>query len=226
MAGNNVATGKPTISGTARVGQTLTAGTSAIGDADGLTGVSYSYNWLADGTYISGATSSTYTLTVDEVGDAISVLVSFTDDEGNSEAIVSAATSDVLSLQSTAATGAPTISRTHGVGETLTASTSGISDADGLTNATFGYQWVSVDADATETDISGATSSTYTVTAADDGKGIKVRVSFTDDAGNAESLTSAAVSQTPPPTTRNLNNEATGAPSINGNLVVGETLTA
>ena len=227
VAGNNVATGKPTISGTARVGQTLTAGTSAIADADGLTGVSYSYNWLADGAYISGATSSSYTLTVDEVGDAISVLVWFTDDEGNSEAIVSATTSDVLSLQSTAATGAPTISGTHGVGETLTASTSGISDTDGLTNATFSYQWIRQDLDTlTDTRISGATSSTYTVTAADEGKGIKVRVSFTDDAGNAETLNSAVLSPTVSQPTPGNNSPATGAPSISGTHSVGETLTA
>ena len=225
VAGNNVASGKPTISGTARVGQTLTAGTSGIADANGLTGVAYSYNWLADGAYISGATSSSYTLTVDEVGDAISVLVSFTDDEGNSEALVSDTTALVVSLRSTAATGAPSISGTHGVGETLTATTSSIADADGLTNATYSYQWVRVSDDATETDISGATSSTYTVTAADDGKGIKVRVSFTDDAGNAETLTSTAVSQTVSQPTPD-NSPATGAPGISGTHGVGETLTA
>ena len=86
------------------------------------------------------------------------------------------------------ATGAPTISGTAQVGETLTASTSGISDADGLTNATFSYQWVSNDG-SSDTDISGATSSTYTLVAADEGKTIKVKVSFTDDAGNEETLT-------------------------------------
>ena len=45
------------------------------------------------------------------------------------------------------ATGAPTISGTAQVGETLTADTSGVSDADGLTNATFTYQWLADDAD-------------------------------------------------------------------------------
>ena len=40
--------------------------------------------------------------------------------------------------------------------------------------------------------ISGATGNTYTLAAADQGKAVKVRVSFTDDAGNAETLTSAA----------------------------------
>ena len=69
----------------------------------------------------------------------------------------------------------------------LTASTSGISDADGLDNASFAYQWI-----RTGADIGGATGSTYTAVAADEGKTLKVRVSFTDDAGNAESLTSAA----------------------------------
>ena len=86
------------------------------------------------------------------------------------------------------ATGQPSISGTAQVGETLTASTSGISDADGLTNATFSYQWVSNDG-SSDTDISGATSSTYTLVAADEGKTIKVKVSFTDDAGNEETLT-------------------------------------
>ena len=73
------------------------------------------------------------------------------------------------------------------MGETLTASATGIADTDGLTNATFTYQWLADDAD-----IAGATGSTYTLVAADAGKAIKVQVSFTDDAGNAESLTSAA----------------------------------
>ena len=45
------------------------------------------------------------------------------------------------------ATGAPAISGTPRVGETLTASTSGISDADGLKNARFAYQWIRANSD-------------------------------------------------------------------------------
>ena len=41
-----------------------------------------------------------------------------------------------------AATGAPIISGTVQVGETLTADTSGIEDAGGLDNAAFTYQWL------------------------------------------------------------------------------------
>ena len=87
----------------------------------------------------------------------------------------------------TAAAGAPTISGTPQVGEALTASTSDISDADGLDNARFAYQWI-----RTGADIGGATGATYTPVAADEGTRLKVRVRFTDDAGHAESLTSAA----------------------------------
>ncbi len=87
----------------------------------------------------------------------------------------------------TAAAGAPTISGTPQVGEALTASTSGISDADGLDTAGFAYQWI-----RTDTDIQGATGSTYTAVDADEGERLKVRVSFTDDAGHEERLTSAA----------------------------------
>ena len=86
------------------------------------------------------------------------------------------------------ATGGPGITGTVQAGETLTATTVGIEDEDGLTGAVFAYQWVRSD-----TDIEGAASSNYTVTGDDEGKPIQVRVTFTDDAGNAESLTSDAM---------------------------------
>ena len=89
------------------------------------------------------------------------------------------------------ATGLPTISGTAQTGETLTADTSGIADADGMDDAAFGYQWVSNDGSA-DADIQDATASSYTLVANDAGKTIKVTVSFTDNAGNAETLTSAA----------------------------------
>ena len=95
----------------------------------------------------------------------------------------------IYSPRNTAATGAPTISGTAQVGQTLTASTTGISDADGLTNVSYSYQWL-----ADDTEIDGATSSTYTVQASDNGKVIKVRVTFNDDAGNEETLSSAGTS--------------------------------
>ena len=184
---NSPATGLPTITGTAQVGQTLTADITAIADSDGLTNVSYSYQWLAGGSDIDGATGSTYDVSDDDVGKTIKVRVSFTDDAGNEETLTSAAPAEVAAKPNSPATGQPTISGTAQVGETLTASTLGVADADGLDNATFAYQWI-----AGGSDIDGATGSTYELSDADVGKTIKVRVSFTDDADNQETLTSAA----------------------------------
>ena len=93
---NTPATGAPNISGTAQVGQTLTAGTSGISDADGLTNVSYSYQWLADDTDINDATSSTYALQSSDNGKVIKVRVSFTDDAGYEESLTSIGTSAVV----------------------------------------------------------------------------------------------------------------------------------
>ena len=229
-APNNPATGAPTISGTARVGEPLTADTSGIADTDGLTNVTYSYQWITnDGTAdsdITSATDSTYILVAADEGKTIKVEVSFTDDAGNGETLTSAATSSVAARPNSAATGAPTISGTAHVEETLTAGTSGIGDADGLTNVSYNYQWIANDG-TSDTNITGATDSSYILVAADEGKTIKVRVSFTDDAANDEVLTSTeteavsfAVQQ------QIVNNPATGAPTISGAAQVGEALTA
>ena len=188
-AANNPATGQPTISGTVRVGETLTADTSGIADDDGLDNVSYSYQWVAGGSDIPRATSSSYTLTTSEQGQTIQVRVSFTDDADNEETLTSAATAAVAAKPNSLATGQPTISGIAHAGQTLTAGTSGIADDDGLDDAIFSYQWIANDG-TTDMDIEDADDSTYTVSDDDVGKVINVRVSFTDDAGNQETLTS------------------------------------
>ena len=197
-ASNTLATGEPTITGTAQVGEELTADTTDISDSDGLINASFTYRWLADDTDITDATGSTYTLAAADEGKAIKVRITFTDDAGNDESLTSAPTATVAA-SNTPATGEPTITGTAQVGETLTADTTGISDSDGLTNPTFTYQWLADDADITD-----ATGSTYALVAADEGKTIKVRVSFTDDRGHQETLTSTAtatVASAPSPLT-------------------------
>ena len=78
------------------------------------------------------------------------------------------------------ATGAPAISGTAHVGLTLTASTAGIADLDGVSSS-FTYQWIRVDDDGTSNAANiGADSSAYTLTAAEEGKKVLVEVSFTD----------------------------------------------
>ena len=106
-------------------------------------------------------------------------------------------------LANITATGTPTISGTAQVGETLTASTSGISDTDGLANVSYSYQWIRNDG-STDTDIQDATWPSYILVDADEGQTIKVKVSFADDADNKETLTStatAAVAAPEPPAT-------------------------
>ena len=186
---NSPATGQPTISGIPQVGETLTAYTTGIADEDGLDNVAYTYQWLSGrDTEIQGATGDTYTLVAADEGKTMKVRVSFTDDQGNGESLTSAATDAVNASPNSLATGAPTISGTAEVGETLTADTTGIADTDGLDNVSFSYQWLS----SRDTAISGATAETYTLVSTDLGKIIKVKVAFTDDAGNWETLTSAA----------------------------------
>ena len=91
------------------------------------------------------------------------------------------------------ATGLPTISGTGQVGETLTVDTDDIHDPDGTGDAVFTYQWLSE-----ETEIVGATDDSYTLTDADEGNRIRVRVSFTDDEGHPETLTSEATDTVEP----------------------------
>ena len=202
------ATGVPGITGTALVGKTLTATTDGIEDEDGLTGATFTYQWLVDGAEINGATDSTYIVIAADEGKPIEVRVAFTDDAGNPESLTSypflfappLIIRDVPVIASnTPATGAPTITGTVRVGETLTANTTGIADSDGLNNATFTYQWL-----ADDTDITDATGSTHALAGADEGKTVMVRLSFTDDRGHQETLTStatAAVTAAPSPLT-------------------------
>ena len=120
----------------------------------------------------------------------------FSEDYDNDKFHYKVTPTDVLLNQG--ATGAPIITGTASVHQTLTAETTDIRDADGLTGASFSYQWIRVDPDGSETDISGAVSSTYKLTDDDGGKRLKVRVSFDDDNSNSESLTSAATAAVSP----------------------------
>ena len=224
---NTPATGAPTISGTAQAGQTLTADVAGIDDEDGLTNVTYSYQWVRnDGntdTDIAGETASTYEVSDDDVGNTIRVKVSFTDNADNEESLTSAATAEVTARPNTPATGLPTISGTVQAGEILTADTSGIDDADGLTSPTFSYQWVSNDGNA-DSDIQDATASTYEVSDDDVGNTIKVRVTFTDDRDNEETLTSTATDSVDAELDSQDTDAPPGDPSTTVEVTVGDTV--
>ena len=119
---NSPATGAPAVTGTAQVGETLTADTSGVADTDGLSGATFSYQWLADDAEIAGATSSTYTLVAADEGKYIKVKVTFTDDlPGNSRVAHKRCDRPCGSPSpNSPASGAPTITGTAQVGETLT----------------------------------------------------------------------------------------------------------
>ena len=192
---NTPATGAPSIDGTPRVSETLSAGSGDIADEDGLDDAAYSYRWVSnDGdadTDIGDATGASYTLTDAEQGDTVKVRVTFTDDAGHEETLVSAATVEVAARPNRPATGAPSIDGTPRVDETLSAGSGDIADEDGLDDVSYAYRWVSNDGDA-DTDIGDATGASYTLTDAEQGDTVKVRVTFTDDAGHEETLVSAA----------------------------------
>ena len=93
----------------------------------------------------------------------------------------------------TPATGEPAITGVAQDDKMLTADATGIMDDDGVPS-TLTYQWVQVDPDGSsnETDITGATDITHTLTSSDVGKKIRVKVSFNDDGGTDETRTSDA----------------------------------
>ena len=105
-AANTAPTGLPTITGTAQVGETLTASASEVVDADGLTNAVFAWRWIAnDGSAdaeIADATGSTYTLTTAEAGKTIKARATFTDDGGAEETLLSDATATVAASGLTA----------------------------------------------------------------------------------------------------------------------------
>ena len=208
---NDLPTGLPTITGTVTEDQTLTVVTSGISDADGLG--AFSYQWLRNGSSISGATASTYTLSDADVGSQISIRVGYTDGHGTAESVTSAQTAAVANVND-APVGLPTITGTATEDQTLTANTAGISDADGI--GTFSYQWL-----RSGVAITGATTNTHTLGDADVDTQISVRVSYTDGRGTSESLTSAAVGPV-----ANVNDNPSGLPIITGTVAEDQTLTA
>ena len=194
---NNAATGQPTIMGTAQVGQTLNASTSGIADADGLDNATFTYQWLSGQDPIADATAASYTLTPAEGGRQVAVRVTFTDDAGNAESLTSEPTAAVELEPNSPASGQLRVTGSALLHATLSVDTSAIADANGLSTASFSYQWL-VTVDGTDQEIAGATAATFQVRNAQEGRPIKVRVSFTDDGGYTETLTSPALEPSQP----------------------------
>jgi hypothetical protein len=190
----------PTISGTATAGSTLSANAGTW-----TSGVTLAYQWLRDGTAISGATASTYTVVAADRGHKLSVTVTGSKDGFETVSKTSAA---VTVANVFAAAPVPTISGTPSVGSTLTATAGTWSPS-----ATLAYQWL-----RDGSPISGATTSTYVVVAADRGHKVSVKVTATKSGYLTTAKTSAAAS------VPNVF-AATPVPTVSGTPTVGSTLT-
>ena len=205
---NNSPTGTVSVLGVSAENYTLSV-SNTLADLDGLG--SFSYQWKADGVAISGATGSSLVLGQAQVGKAITVTVTYTDNYGKVETVTSSATAAVTNANDDP-TGSVSISGTATQGQTLTASNT-LADADGM--GAISYQWY-----AGGVAISGATGNTLTLGQAQVGKAITVSASYTDSYGHNEVVSSSSTA-----TVANINDNPTGSLTIDGNVLQGSTLT-
>lgn len=177
---------RPSISGTARQGQTLTA---SNGTWSGHGTITYAYEWQrcnssgSDCNDISHATSKEYTLTGDDVSKTIAVAVTATDSNGSSTAYSNTVGPIAPSGSAPANTALPTISGTVKVAQTLTVANG---TWTGTTPINYSYQWNRCDSSGNNcSNIDGATSATYIPVAADAGHTLQASVKATNDFGSA-----------------------------------------
>ena len=235
-----VNTGEPVVSGSPVEGATLAATT---GTWTG-TSITYAYQWvrcdagggLPDGSdcpSIAGATSSSYTLVSDDIGRRIRAQVTASNGAG-AAAAVSNPTDTVTQSTTTGPpnnTVQPSISGTPAVGRILFAS---VGTWTGAT-LTFEYQWVRCNDDgglpdgSNCTEISAATSTSYTPTSDDLGRRLRIRVTASNSLGTqivASDATAPVQSSTTGTTPATQAPRNVLLPSAFGTVAVGSTLTS
>ena len=208
----------PTISGTAKEGQTLTEAHGTWTNSPS----SYAYQWQrcdstgANCVAISGATAQTYALVAADVGHAIRVQETASNTGGPGPAASSSATATVLPLAPVDKT-SPTIAGTAREGQTLT-ETHGTWEHE---PTTYAYQWQRCDSTGANcAAISGATAQTYVLVAADVGHTIRVQETASNAGGASSPASSNATAAVLPLAPTN-----TAPPTISGSAQQGKTLT-
>ncbi|RZI94836.1 MAG: hypothetical protein EOO67_03850 [Microbacterium sp.] len=166
----------PTIRGTAKVGQKLTAKAGTWGPAP----VKLSYRWLRDGAAIKGATKSAYTLKAADRGHRVSVRITGTK---SGYTTVSKTSTSKKVAAGTLTLKKPTVSGAVKVGRTLKAKVGTVA----TTGVRYSYQWLR---DGKR--ISRATKATYTLKSADRGSRIAVKVTGTKAGYASKSAVSRA----------------------------------
>ena len=193
-----VSTAPPTISGTTRVGQVLTASDGTWSNIP----TSYAYQWLrckADGTAcknVGNATLKTYTLDKGDAQRTMRVAVTAKNADGSASAqsaqtaVVTEATTPGVGVPVN--TAAPTIAGVAKAGQVLTASEGKWSGKP----TGYAFAWQRCDADvAACSAIAGATGKTYAVTGASVGYRLRVMVTAKNakGSGTANSAITAIV---------------------------------
>lgn len=197
----------PTVSGTPRVGSTLTA-SAATWTRPGTRTV---VTWYRDGVLIAGASGTTYTLTAADMGTRVTARATATTSTCRAASISSTPTATITPgvLSNTTK---PSVVGTAKVGAMLTANPGTWS----VTGVSSTYQWL-----RNGLPLAGATGATYTPTPADRGATIAVRVTASRAGYTSATATSAATSTVGDGTITNRT-----APSIVGTARVGERLSA
>jgi hypothetical protein len=189
----------PQVSGTPRVGETLTAIASSTTD-----GASLSYEWLADDAVVAGATDAAFVLTSEQVGKRMSVRVTASADGYLPTTLASSQTASVAAAEPDPIL--PTISGTPVVGAKLE-----VDPGEKTPGTAFAYQWY---ADGAQ--IADATGVALRLATAHEGAQIEVRVTTLRRGVVLERRTSE-------PTLRVL---LAGVPTVSGIPTVGSTVTA
>jgi hypothetical protein len=195
---------KPAVSGTAKVGSTLTATAGTWKPAP----PTLTYQWFRDGTAIPGATARTYRLVAADAGHPVTVRAIAAKPGYTTRYRTSAPTPLVTGKPLTL--GTPKITGSVHVGRALTVSPGPWSPAP----VTLSYRWK-----RNGVSIPGATGNTYLPTKADAGAGITVTVTGTKTGYTTASRTTAAV-RVP------LGLTSTPTPTVSGRAAAGSTLTA
>jgi hypothetical protein len=209
----------PTVSGVLEEGTTLTAGE---GTWSASPAPSYTYQWQrcdpagSGCSDIDGATGQTYLVTSGDLASSIRVLVTATNALGSASAASDPVVSSVVVPPANVVR--PEISGVSRDGETLTA-IDGV--WSGTAPLTYSYGWRRCDSAGTNClDLADASNSTYTLTPADVGSTMRVRVIASNSAGSASRSSGATdIVQAAPPAN-------VVRPGISGIARVGETLTA
>jgi hypothetical protein len=191
----------PTITGSAKVGSTLTA----VPGTWSPTPASYRYAWKIDGVAVTGATSSTFTVPVSAAGKRVTATVT-----GLKQYYESSATSAPTTATGTFTAPQPAIKGTAQVGRTLTVTRGTWSP----TPSSVEYVWK-----ANGVTISTQASSTFVVPASAKGKRLTVTV-----VGSRTGYTKKSV-MSPATSTVAAGTFTAPRPTISGTMRVGSTLT-